>query len=297
MSISILGTGLSGLVGTRVVELLRDEFSFQDLSLTSGVDITDYEQVIRRFDSSSPDIVLHMAAKTDVDGCEDDKLLGEEGDAWRINVTGTQNIVDAAKQFGKKIIYVSTDFVFDGTKKEAYDEGDFPNPVNWYAVTKYEGEQVVSNASIPYAIIRLSYPYRSEFASRTDFVRRIIEKASRKEKIFALTDHIFTPTFIDDFADALRTIFRQNLKGIYHVVGSEYLAPNEAIEKIFSVFQLQTEIVPVTRSFFFNHRAFRPCRLAINNDKITGLGAKMCTFDQGLEKMKIQRIPSKFAFN
>src|SRR3990167_4094196 len=86
MSISILGTGLSGLVGTRVVELLRDDFSFQDLSLASGVDITDYQQVVRRFESSAYDLVLHMAAKTDVDGCEDDKLLGEEGDAWRINV-------------------------------------------------------------------------------------------------------------------------------------------------------------------------------------------------------------------
>lgn len=297
MNTSILATGFSGLIGSRVNQLLSDTFSFQDISYTSGVDITQYEQVRQRFAATKAETVVHMAAKTDVDGCEDDKLLGEEGDAWRINVFGTQNIIDAAKQFGKKVVYISTDFVFDGTKKESYTEDDEPDPINWYAVTKHEGEKIVMNSGVGNVIVRLAYPYRAQFAPKLDFVRRIIEKAQKKEKIFSLTDHIFTPTYIDDIASALQAILSANLQGIFHVVGSQSLTPQQAIEKIFATFDLQTEVIPITREIYFKNRAFRPCRLALSNDKITKSGVKMQSFDEGLSQMKKNINPSRLAFH
>lgn len=289
MKIPILGTGISGLVGSRIVELLEESFEFTDLSLATGVDITNIEQVLESFKDSPASIVLHMAAKTDVDSCEDDKIYGEEGAAWMVNVVGTQNIVDAAKKYKKRLIYISTDFVFDGTK-DYYSEEMEVNPVNWYAITKAEGERLVKEANISYTIIRLSYPYRTYFNQKSDFVRRIIEKAKSKEKLLALTDHIFTPTFIDDIASALQLLFERELVDTFHVVGSENLTPLEAIERITAKYDLKTEIVLTTRAEFFKDRAFRPFKLALKNDKITKLGIKMKRFDEGLEEMKRQLI-------
>ena len=142
----ILGTGLDGLVGSRIIELLSGKHEFENLSLSTGADITDRNAILQKIKNSDAQIMLHLAAKTDVDGCELDKPLGEKGDAWKINVFGTQNVVDGCSESNKKIIYISTDFVFDGTK-EAYSEEDAPNPVNWYGQTKFLGEMEVKKYS------------------------------------------------------------------------------------------------------------------------------------------------------
>lgn len=287
MKIPILGTGLSGLVGSRVVELLSDKYDFTDLSYKTGVDITNFDQVLDCFENSSARIVLHMAAKTDVDACEDDKILGEEGLAWLINVVGTKNITEATKKFNKRVIYISTDFVFDGTK-DYFTEEDTPNPVNWYGVTKYEGEKVLEQSDINYCIARLAYPYRAYFPQKLDFVRRIIQKAEKGENILSLTDHTFTPTFIDDIAKALDLLLSKNFTGIFHVVGSQSLTPFDAAKLILKTFEIGGHIKPIIRDSYFKDRAFRPCRLALKNDKIARLGVKMKTFTEGLKEMKKQ---------
>src|SRR5258706_2620896 len=116
---NIIGTGLSGLVGSRIVELLGATYSFEDISRKTGTDITNKDAVFERIKNSKAEIVLHLAAKTDVDGCEKEKDLGESGEAWKINVLGTQNIIDACQETKKKLIYISTDMVLYGDKKDA----------------------------------------------------------------------------------------------------------------------------------------------------------------------------------
>ncbi|MCJ7740786.1 NAD(P)-dependent oxidoreductase [Candidatus Microgenomates bacterium] len=287
MKKQILATGLSGLVGTRIRELLEDSFEFTDLSLATGVNITDSESVEKSVGDSEARVILHMAAKTDVDACEDDQVLGEEGAAWMVNVGGTENIVTAAKKTGKRVIYISTDFVFDGTK-EFYTEKDSPNPVNWYARTKYEGEKLVAAADINSTIVRIAYPYRSSFSEKKDFVRRIKEKMEKGEEVKAVTDHIFTPTFIDDIASALKLLLATDFPGIYHVVGSQSLSTLEAANLIAQMFSLKARITPVVRSEYFKGKAFRPFKLRLKNDKIAKLGVKMRRFDEGLEEVKKQ---------
>lgn len=287
MKIPILGTGLSGMVGSRLVELLQDKFEFSDLSITSGVDITDSEKVMDFVKNSNTETILHLAAKTDVDSCEDDKILLEEGQAWLVNVEGTRNIVESAKKYHKRVIYISSDFVFEGTK-DFYTEEDMPNPINWYGVTKYEGEKILEESGISHTIVRLAYPYRANFPQKQDFVRRIIEAGKGNEEIKSLTDHFFTPTFIDDFAKALDILLQKELPGIFHLVGSQTLTPYEAVGEVFKIFGLQRNILPITRAEYFRNRAFRPCRLALKNDKITKLGASMCKFTEGLKELKRQ---------
>ena len=283
----ILGTGLTGLVGSRIVELLSDKNEFENLSRSSGVDITDKNQVLERIKNSDAQVVLHLAAKADVDGCEGDKSLGREGEAWKINVEGTRNVADACLQTNKKLIYISTDFVFDG-KKEVYQEDDIPSPINWYAQTKYEGEKTVQELKTSWIIARIAYPYRVNFV-KPDFFRAIFNRLKNGEPVAAVTDHIFTPTYIDDIAFALDALLIGNYNGIFHVVGSQSLTPFDAANLIADKFELdKSKISKTTRSEFFNNRASRPFQLALKNDKITKLGIEMRTFEQGLIEVKSQ---------
>lgn len=286
MNTSILATGFNGMVGSRFAELFP-QYAIENLSKSQGTDITDYEAVIAQFENSKADTVIHMAAKTDVDSCEDDKLFGEEGQAWQINVEGTANIVKASQKTGKRIIYISTDFVFDGTR-DFYTEEDVPNPVNWYGYTKYEGELAVSSSGLNYSILRISYPYRAYYPPKKDFVRRILEKMENKEKIYALSDHVYTPTFVDDIAAGLCSFLEKNIAGIFHMVGSEKLPVYEGMKTIGEVFGHAPQLVPVTREIYFKDHAYRPFKLALKSDKIRNLGIKMSSFEEGLREVKRQ---------
>jgi len=299
----ILGTGLDGLVGSRIVELLKDQYEFE----SSVVDITDRNSIITRIRNSDASIVLHLAAKTSVDGCEEDreidtKILRYENNerregqwlikktAWGVNVFGTQNIAEACQESKKRLIYISTDFVFDGFRPPVggYEEEDIPSPINWYGKTKHEGEKIVKNASIPWAIARIAYPYRASFA-RNDFARAILKRLQDQKPVAAVTDHIFTPTFIDDIAFALGALIKSNSRGIFHAVGSESLTPYDAAILIAKHFNLdQKLIVKTTRAEFFKNRAPRPFHLALKNDKIRGLGVRMRGFEEGLRELKSQ---------
>lgn len=287
MKIPVLATGMSGLVGTRIKDLLSSEFEFTDLSLATGVNIVNFEEVEKRLGESDAKTVIHMAAKTDVDACEDDKILGEDGDAWQINVLGTDNIVRASENTNKRLIYISTDFVFDGTK-DYYTESDIPNPVNWYGRTKYEAEEIVMKSKVESVILRLAYPYRSYFQERSDFVRRIIAKAKDAGEVEGLEDHIFTPTFIDDIAKALQIFLNRDISGTYHVVGSLSLPVIDAVKKILSTFGLDAKVKNVKRNEYFRDRAYRPFKLALKNDKIKRLDVEMKRFDEGLLEVKKQ---------
>lgn len=289
MKQNILGTGLSGLVGSRIVALLSDSFEFEDLSYDTGVDITNRDQVAKKIGASSAKWILHLAAKADVDGCEADKAHGREGAAWKINVEGTGNIVEAATRTGKRVLYISTDFVFDGTK-DFYTEEDTPHPINWYAKTKYEGEQLV--LSRPDNIVaRITYPYCAKNGAKKDFVHAIINRLQKKLEVTSLTDHIFTPTLIDDIATSIKLLMEKDARGIYHLVGNESLSPFEATNKIAEVFGLDTQLFrAITMAEYFQNRAPRPYKLATKNDRITGLGVRMRSFSEGLLEIKKQGI-------
>lgn len=285
--IKIFGIGITGLVGSRIVELLP-QYLFQNLSLESGVNITEPATLDVIRNDTEHSIVLHLAAKADVDGCEKDKVLGEAGDAYKINVLGVQNVVDACREKNKKIIYISTDFVFDGqdTPEGGYTEESIPHPLNWYAETKFKGEEIVKNSGLPFLIIRIAYPYRTEFAMKKDFVHAIADRFKNEQPIAAITDHIMTPTLVDDIALALDKLIAINATGVYHVVGSQSLTPYEAASLIAEKFEGDTALISkTTRAEFFKERAPRPFNLSLNNDKIEKLGIQMRTFEEGLKEI------------
>lgn len=288
MKPQIIGTGLSGLVGSRLTELLSDNFDFKDLSYDTGVDITNAQQVESIFRTTAGKIVLHMAAKADVDACEHDKPLGKSGAAWKINVEGTRNIVEAAGKLNKKVIYISTDFVFAGNKDE-YRETDKPNPVNWYGVTKYEGEKIVLAHHHNNLVVRIAYPYRATNATKADFLHTIARLLSEEKELTVVEDHTFTPTFIDNIASAMKLLIDKNAVGIYHVVGSSSLSPLTAATQVADIFGFNKALIRnTTIRDYYQNKAVRPKTLRISNQKLANLGYTMLSFESGLQEIKQQ---------
>jgi len=280
---NILGTGLSGLVGSRVTELLAPDFTFENLSLETGVDITNRASVDAYFAKSDAPWVFHMAAYTDVQGAEKD-----HDTAWKVNVLATENIVNNCKKLGKKLLYIDTDYAFDG-KKEFYMEDDAPNPLGWYAKTKTEGAKRV--LAVEGLVIRISNPYRSNPVGKKDWVHKMLERLESGQPITCAPDQLFVPTFIDDIAEALRVLIKNNASGIYHVVSAPALSPFDAGLAIAGVFGYDKNLVQkVPFAELFASRAPIPRYAVLKNDKIKALGVNMHSFIEGLKEVRKQEL-------
>lgn len=288
---TILGTGLSGLVGSRIVEL-NSQVSFSDISLDTGIDILNLTQLETVFQGFKGDTVIHLAAFTDTNAA-----WAQRGDrtglCYRLNVDGTRNIVDLCRKYNKYLIFISTDFVFDGTKTTPYTETDTPNPIEWYGQTKYEAEQIVLSSGLPAAIVRIAFPYRTRFEPKKDIVRKLIDNFKAAKLYPQWTDQIITPTFIDDIAAGLTTFFAQKPIGIFHLVGSSSQSPYDLALTIAKVFGFDQGLVgPSTLA---EYRLSQPSgsrpwqgRLAISNAKVASMGIKIKSLTEGLAEVKKQ---------
>ncbi len=242
MKKQILGTGLSGLVGSRVVELNPD-FNFADASLETGVNILDKKELEQFFkDNPESNILIHFAAFTDTNAAWNQKG-DKNGLCYQLNVNGTQNIVDLCKEYHEYLIHISTDFVFDGTKKTEYTEKDLPHPLDWYGETKYLAEKLILDSGLPASIVRIAFPYRSSSTTKVDFVRKIINKLQNNETVTMFTDQKTTPTFIDDIGLGLRFFIDKKPNGIYHLVGPTSQSPYDTAKNIAQVFDLNADLI------------------------------------------------------
>lgn len=285
---NILGTGLSGLVGSRVVELMADDFEFENLSLETGIDITDKKSVEGFFKKSTAPWVFHLAAYTNVQEAENERTLGEHSAAWKVNVLATEHIVENCKIFGKKLLYVDTDYAFDG-KKRSYSEEDLPQPMSWYAITKTEGAKRALSLGNKGLVMRISNPYRANPIGKKDFVHKMLERLAAGLPVSGATDQLFVPTFIDDIAVALRILLKTDAWGIYHVVSQPALSPYQAAVTLAESFGFDTTLVRETSyRAMFEGRAKAPQYANLSNDKIQALGVRLHSFSEGLRAVKLQ---------
>ncbi len=240
--------------------------------------------------ASRSSLVLHMAAKTDVEECEQDKTLGRGGEAWMLNVEGVRNVASACERSGKQLIYISTDFVFGDqpVPEGGFSEQDAPCPMNWYGQTKYEAEKIVQQMRTPWLIMRIAYPYRAKH-SRKDFVRTFLTLLQQGKHLKLVTHHLMNPTFIDDIAFAIDTLIRRQATGIYHVAGSQPLSPYEAGLAVAELFSLDRSLIGSSnRTDYFRNWAARPANLSMNSTKAGRLGIRMRTFYDGLQEFQEQ---------
>ncbi|MCB9812884.1 MAG: sugar nucleotide-binding protein [Pseudomonadales bacterium] len=219
----LLATGINGLVGSKIDELLSDKYSFDSMDISdpeSPVDITNESDVMNSFKNSSANFVIHFAAYTDVTGAwnqKDDK----SGIAYKINVIGTKNIIKACKQFNKHLVHISTAYVFNGENEGYYTENDPLSPIEWYGQTKADAEMEITNSDINWTILRIDQPFRSDNFSKPDIVRRIASGLKNNNLYPQFSNHFFGPTYIDDFALVIDWVIRTGSTGIYNSSSGE----------------------------------------------------------------------------
>ncbi|WFO75968.1 dTDP-4-dehydrorhamnose reductase [Desulfurococcaceae archaeon MEX13E-LK6-19] len=244
----VLVTGASGLLGKKLVtELLanghqviaiynRNPVPIEDPSLEKyRIDISDTVLLEDLILKKRPGVIVHAAAYTDVDGCERDKKK-----AWLVNVEATRSIVRAARVVRAHLIYISTDYVFDG-ERGYYKETDIPNPVNYYGLTKLIAEELVGSSDLLYTIVRPSAIYGIG-GSKKSFAEYVAEKLSKGEKVYALVDQYVSPTLNTLLAKAVAEIVDMRPMGIFHVAG-ERMSRYEFAIKIAEKLNLPVDLV------------------------------------------------------
>lgn len=290
MKTNILGTGLTGLVGSRVVELLQEKFDFKNIDLATGVDITN-PQAVEDFIAANPaSVLIHFAAFTNVNEAynQTDNLKGV---CYQVNVVGTQNIVNACKKHGVYLIHISTDFVFSGTKDGKYLESDPRDPIEWYGKTKAMAEEILENELSDYAIVRLGYPIRANYDLKPDVLAKTLDGLKNGTLYPQFSDMIITPTFVDDLALGIGKIIDKKPVGIFHLHGSSSLSPFELSKKIAAVFGYDPALVKEGSLEKYLETTDRPYqkKLAMDNSKAQKeLEITLKDIDQILAEVKLQ---------
>lgn len=236
----ILVTGANGMLGQDLCPILEDVGAFVIETDKDNLDVTNAEQVKQVLADIRPDMVIHCAAYTDVDRAEEDLKTAE-----LINVNGTENIADACAKLGITLVYISTDYVFDGESEEPYTTEDMPNPINNYGMTKYEGEEAVRSLCEKYYIVRTSWLYGHH---GKNFVENMLNMADRAE-IKVVDDQIGCPTWTVELANGILRLLSKPY-GTYNICGSGFTTWYGFAKEIFSQAGVEVNLKPCTTEEF-----------------------------------------------
>ena len=264
-------TGYRGQLGYDIVREL-DKRGFKDyLALDKDeMDITNRDDVMRVVHEYQPDVIFHCAAWTAVDKAED--MIDA---CYNVNVVGTKNMVDASLDVGAKILYMSTDYVFDGKKDGYYTEEDEVHPMSVYGRTKYEGEEEVRRNPKHY-ITRISWVFG---INGHNFIKTMIKLSSDHDELSVVNDQIGTPTYTVDLARLLVDMALTDQYGTYHSTNEEYCSWAEFADYIFKSNGIDTKVKPVSTEEYLEisgtKQAYRPRNSKLSKDKLKRAGFKL----------------------
>lgn len=285
----VIITGATGLIGSRIVELLSSKFNFIALNREDGIDITNEDQVSEFIKNQKAEVILHLAAYTNTSEAEK-QADDENGECFRVNVVGTRNLAEVARKYDKHLIFFSTDFVFDGEKNEPYNEEDSPNPIGWYAKTKFLAEEEIKKSEAVHTIVRTSYPFRANFQAKPDIVHKIIN-GFKDGKLSMFDDSFITPTFVDDISEGVGGLLMRKPQGIFNLTGNDFVTPYELSIRIARIFGFDPKIVKSSKAVDFEKETGRKymASLKMNNEKIKKfLNINIHSLDEALEIVKNQ---------
>ena len=276
----ILITGAFGQLGTSLCEVLPNELILATgriMTMTEKyrcmeLDITNKKHVEKLIRNYKPDIIIHLAAMTDVDGCEKDPEM-----AFDINVGATENLL---KNFKGKFIYVSTDYVFDG-EEGPYHEDDKVNPVSVYGKTKLYGENLVQESDIDWIILRSNIIFSYNDRTKASFVNWVVDSLKKKQMITVVNDQWNNPTWTNDLANVMSMMIEKNISGLYHYGGGDFLNRYEFAKMIASAFSLDRQLIKPITTPELNWLAQRPLKSGLYTNKIE--------LDLGIEPLSIQK--------
>lgn len=259
-------TGVSGQLGFDIKrELLSQNINVENiLALThEEMDITNREMVRAVVLNYKPDVIFHCAAYTAVDKAEENQELVE-----LVNVVGTKNLVDASIEIGAKIIYVSTDYVFDGKKEDIYRVEDIVNPLNIYGKTKYLGEEEVKR-NPKHFITRISWVFGE---NGNNFVKTMLKLADKYQELNVVDDQVGSPTYTIDLAKLLVNMAEKDSYGIYHITNEGFCTWAEFAEYIFKINAKKVKVNKVTTEEYLKitgaKQAVRPRNSKLDKSKL-----------------------------
>jgi len=312
-------TGGSGLLGSNLVHWGKEKYHITSTYFSfpcflkecqmEKVSLIDSEECERLLIKYKPDLVIHSAAYTDLAGCETNKDR-----TWQINVRATKNIAQTCEKIGAKLVYISTDWVFDGKKVGKYTEEDQPSPINSYGQSKLEGERVLSKNG-NWIIVRIAnvYGYNyalssadspgnpSLFLNRNSWAVQTLHKLMKGE-IVKMPQQIYqTPTLASDLAEKIFEMWEMDLKGLFHVCGTTCVNRYEFVIQMAKIFDIDPDLVKpgtvddllttwgvdVKKLPYFSQAI--PVNACLNTTKLKKtLGKALMGLEEGLQAMKSQ---------
>lgn len=260
-----LVTGYNGQLGYDIVRELKNRgVNDTDIIPTDvkDMDITDRDAVIKKVTEVKPDVIFHNAAWTNVDGAEDSKELCE-----KVNYLGTKNMVDAAKMVGAKIVYISTDYVFDGTKDGMYEVNDQTNPLSVYGMTKYQGEEAVRSYDNHF-IVRISWVFG---INGKNFIRTMLKLSESRNELNVVADQVGSPTYTVDLARLLVDMVSTNKYGTYHANNEGFCSWAEFAKYIFDSSNIDMKVNAIPTSSY-PQKATRPLNSKLSKKSLDDAG-------------------------
>ena len=287
----ILITGANGLLGQKLVTLLQNEPSVSIVATGRGpnrnsdgsylyerMDITDASEVDDTIQKHAPDAVIHTAAMTNVDQCEQE----QEG-CWRQNVLAVENMVRACQKTESFLLHLSTDFIFDG-EAGPYDEEDKPNPISYYGESKLAAEKLLVDSDLDWAIARTVLVYGIvQDMSRSNIILWVKKSLEDGKDIKVVNDQLRSPTLAEDLAMGCWLIVKNKANGIFNIAGKDLLTPYDMACKTATFFDLQTDTMQEADGSIFTQPAKRPPKTGLIIDKARKvLGYEPRSFEEGI---------------
>ena len=282
----VLVTGVKGQLGYDVVKRLNmlnidcKGVDIDDFDLTNKQQVTDY------ITEYSPDAIIHCAAYTAVDRAQDDKEL-----CYNVNVSGTENIACAANQIDAKLIYISTDYVFNGEGTNFYKPEDAKNPVSQYGLTKSLGEDKVTQKLEKYFIVRTSWVFG---INGNNFVKTMLRMGKKQEEVNVVADQIGSPTYTYDLARLLCDMVQSEKYGIYHATNEGVCSWADFAKEIMTLGNRKCKINPITTEEYPT-KARRPKNSRMSKDKLQEKGFSKLPPWQDAVKRYIEELKSQGA--
>lgn len=262
-------TGSTGQLGIALQHVLHDHVLIAPPE--AEADITD-PSIVARIADAGPEVVIHAGAYTDVDGAESNPER-----AYAVNAVGTRNVAHGAAKAGARLVAISTDYVYDGTKTTPYVEDDPVAPLSVYGASKLAGEREALVATPDAVILRTAWLY----GEGKNFVRTMLRLAGEQHELRVVSDQIGSPTSVEDLAGALRSVLDTPAAGVYHVVNAGACSWHEFAVTIFRLAKRHCRVIPIATAELARP-APRPAHSVLDCSKLAGLGIRMRPWQDAL---------------